>query len=205
MTRRDAVLLTAACGLGLAGCSDPPKPKAPEKPPEALSGRTAFFRMYGPARVWSPDIQVLRVSSIRVADVKDEPGKTGAWEAVFVSPSKRKSKTFTYSAVEAGGNLHKGFFSGLDDDWSGPSGQVMPFVVAALKVDSDEALATALKEKKVAAYAAKNPDKPKFYLLQYTKQFPDLTWRIVWGESVSSSDFSAFVDATTGQFLDIGR
>jgi len=43
--------------------------------------------------MWATDVQVLRLSSIRMDGVKDEPGKAGAWEAVFVSPGKLKSKT----------------------------------------------------------------------------------------------------------------
>ena len=41
-----------------------------------------------------------------------------------------------------------------------------------------------------------------FYLLEQTSRFPDLAWRIVWGESVSASKYSVFVDASTGEFLE---
>ena len=29
-----------------------------------------------------------------------------------------------------------------------------------------------------------------------------LTWRVIWGDSVSSSDYSVYVDATTGTYLE---
>jgi hypothetical protein len=135
--------------------------------------------------------------------VKDEPGKSGAWEATFVSPSKQKSKTFTYSVVEGPGNLHKDVFAGLDEDYRSPRGQATPWVIPAFKVDSDEAYATALK--KSADYMKKNPDKPMFYLLEQTPRYPDLAWRLVWGESVSSSNYSVYVDATTGEYLETMR
>ena len=33
-------------------------------------------------------------------------------------------------------------------------------------------------------------------------RFPDPTWRVIWGESVSASDYSVFIDATTGMLLE---
>jgi hypothetical protein len=197
------------CGLAtmFIGCSDAtkeaPKQKLPEKPPEAVTGRFAFYQMYPSARMWSPDIQALRLSSIQMEQVKNEPGKSGAWEAIFISPSKQKSKTFTYSVVEGSGNLHKGVFSGLDEDYTGPRGQAIPWVIPAFKIDSDAAYQTALK--KSAEYVKKYPDKPIFYLLEQTPRFPDLAWRVIWGQSVSTSNYSIYVDATTGEYLETMR
>jgi len=48
----------------------------------------------------------------------------------------------------------------------------------------------------------KYPDKPLSFILERTNLFPDLTWRVIWGESVSTSDYSVFVDATTGKYLE---
>jgi hypothetical protein len=90
-------------------------------------------------------------------------------------------------------------FAGPDESWSGPRGQQQPFLVQAIKVDSDEAYETAAK--KSADYIKKNPDKPVSFLAEFTNRFPDLAWRVIWGDSVSTSDYSVFVDATTGEFL----
>jgi hypothetical protein len=38
--------------------------------------------------------------------------------------------------------------------------------------------------------------------MEQTKRFPDVTWRVIWGESVGTSDYSVYVDATTGQYLE---
>src|SRR4051812_36710851 len=102
--------------------------------------------MYPSARVWSTDIQGLRLSSIRVEGVKHEPGKSGAWEASFVSQSKLKLKSFTYSVIVGPGNLHKDVFAGFDEDYRAPRGQATPWPIQALKIDSDEAYQTALKK-----------------------------------------------------------
>ena len=125
MTSLRAGILLGFATVFFAGCSSTSKEaqkKAPEKPPEAISGRSAFYKMYPTARMWANDVQALRLSSIRMDGVKDEPGKAGAWEATFISPSKLKSKTFTYSVVEGSGNLHKDVFAGFEEDFRNPRG-----------------------------------------------------------------------------------
>jgi len=188
--------------LFLSGCSDAPKPAAEKtapKPPEALTGRQAFQRMYPQARGWAPDAQPLQIVSLNLAQVKADQGKAGAWQVVFVSPSRGKAKTYTYSAVEAEGNLHEGVFGGIEEDYTA-RGDSSPFLMAAIKVDSDEAYKTAAE--KSADYMKKNPGKPVMFLMELTKRFPDVTWRVIWGGSVGTSDYSVYVDGTTGQYLE---
>src|SRR5947209_566201 len=118
MNRRS---LLCALPLMLAGCSSQPpvaEKKAPQKPPEPVSGRQALQQMYITARGWSADIQPLKLNSILLPDVKAEPGKAAAWQAIFVSASQSKARSYTYSVVESEGNLHKGVFGGLDQSWS---------------------------------------------------------------------------------------
>src|SRR3984885_8616205 len=98
----------APLALFLSASSDAPKTateKEPPKPPEALTGRQAFQRMYPQARGWAPDAQPLQISSLNLAQVKAGDGKAGVWQVVFVSPSLGKAKTYTWSAVEGDGNL----------------------------------------------------------------------------------------------------
>jgi hypothetical protein len=187
----------------LTGCSEAPKPATetksePEKPLEPLTGRQAFQQMYPAARAWAPDCQPLRLQSIRLSEVKAPNGKAGAWQCVFVSPSRGRAKTYSWSAIEASGNLHKGVFAGTEESYS-PSRQENPFLTAAIKVDSDEAYDTAAS--KNADYLKKNPDRPVNFLLELTPRFPNLAWRIFWGDSIGTSDSSIFIDATNGQYL----
>ena len=191
--------------LLLTGCSTeapPPEKKAAEKPPEPVTGRYALQNMYIAARAWAPDIQPLKVTSILLPEVKAVPGKAAAWQAIFVSPSQGKARSYTYSVVESEGNLHKGVFAGQDESWSG-GGSTKPFLMAAIKTDSDEVYQTALK--KGAEYDKKNPGKPITFLLEANPKFPDVSWRVIWGESVGTSSFSIFVDASTGQYLETMR
>jgi hypothetical protein len=192
----------AALLLVLAGCSTappPPQKKTEEKPAEPVTGRQALQQMSIAARGWAGDIEPIKVTCILLPEVKAEPGKAPAWQAIFVSASQGKARSYTYSVVESEGNLHKGVFAGLDENWSA-SGEAKPFPMAAIKVDSDQAYQTALKQG--AEYDKKNPGKPIIFLLEANKKFPDVSWRVIWGESVGTSAFSVFVDASTGQYLE---
>jgi hypothetical protein len=192
--------------LVLAGCSTEtpaPEKKAEVKPAEPVTGRQALQNMYIAARGWAADIQPIKITSLPLSEVKPTPGKAGAWQAIFVSPSQSKARSYTYSVVESEGNLHKGVFAGLDQSWSGSSGSTKPFLMAAIKVDSDDVYQTALK--KGAEYDKKNPGKPITFLLENNRKFPDVSWRVIWGESVGTSNFSVFVDASTGGYLETMR
>jgi len=189
--------------LLLAGCSEAPKTetaKQPEKAPEPVTGRQAFQMMYPQARRWAADAQPLELRSIHLAQVKSEKGKAGAWQAIFVSPSQGKSRTYTYSAVEAEGNLHQGVFGTIEEGYS-PQASSSPFLIAAIRTDSDQAYDTAAQ--KSQEYMQKNPGKPVSFLLELTNRYPGVTWRVIWGESVGTSDYSVFVDASTGAIVGI--
>jgi hypothetical protein len=192
-----------------SACSEaPPKvaEKAPEPPPEPISGSTAFFRMYTAARGWAADAQAIGMNSINLPEVKKVPGKAAAWQVKFVSQEKQKARPYTYSVIEAPGNLHKGVFALNEETWSGPRGPAKPFMIQALKVDSDAAYETALKKgKKAAEYIKANPDKGVVFLLEQTNKFFSLTWRVIWGESVGTSNYSVFVDASSGEYLETMR
>jgi hypothetical protein len=195
--------------LLLSSCSESPKPaekaKEPAKPPEPVTALTAVYRMYTQARSWAPDCKILRVGSLTLKEVKSQGGKSGAWEATFVSESSQRARRYTYSVVESpSSNLHEGVFGGSVDSWSA-TGQYKPFLIQAFKTDSTAAYETAMKDKKAAEYSAKHPEIPLLFLMEQTSRFPDPAWRVVWGESVSTSAFSVFVDAMTGNFLQITK
>ncbi len=207
-------LLTGAVAgalLVLSACSESPKKSADAKkeaapPPEPITGESAFFKMYAVARTWAPDCEGLVMRSIHLPVVKYVPGKAAAWEARFVSRAGRKARSYTFSVIEAEGNLHKGVFAGLEEGWSGPSGAQEPFSFQAVKKDTDAAYQTALeKGKKAKDYLQKNPDKKVFFILEKPKRLQSVTWRVLWGETVSTSNYSVYVDASTGNYLETMR
>jgi hypothetical protein len=195
--------LPLALALLLTSCSDSPTgtavKKAPEKPPEPVAGQSALYKMYQVARSWAPDCQVLKMNNIMLSEVPTVPrGKGAAWQATFVSAARNQARSYTYSIVESQGNLHKGVFAGLEEGWSGPRGVTGPFPIMAVKIETDAAYETALKQ--AGDYDKKNPDKPISFLLEKQNKFPDPVWRVIWGESVGTSNFSILIDASTGEF-----
>ena len=197
--RKLSLILGCALLLILTGCSESSQPekKEPPKPAEPVTGLTALFRMYQVARSWSSDIQVLKMNSIHLLEVPSVPGQAGAWEVTFTSASKGRARTYTYSAIESPGNLHQGVFAGPEQDLSA---QAQPFLIAAVKVDTDAAYKTALG--KAGEYDKKNPHLTISMLLERNKQYPNPAWRIIWGESVGTAGLSVFIDASTGEFLE---
>ncbi len=194
------LLLLSAC----SDVSEKPVAKAPPPPAEPVTGNSAFYKMYAAARGgFAIDLQPLRLTSIHLPQVKSVPGKAAAWQATFVSPSTQKAKSYSYSVIEAESNLHLGVFAGNDESWAGPRAPVQPFLIAALKVDSDAAYETAVKKGiKADKFIKEHPDMTVTFLLEQNKRFPDLSWRVIWGETVGTSNYSVFVDATTGAYLE---
>ena len=191
--------LSSVAGIGillLAGCtSETSKPVKPvEEPPKAITGRAAFYKMFPAARQWASDAQGIQLKSLALQEVTGPPGTAGAWQAIFASSSLHKIKTFTWSAVDAPGNLKQGVFQSDQGDFNGKLDQALPFFNQALQNDSDEAF-------KVLDVPA-NKGEPINFLLEFTPRFPDLAWRVIWGESVGTASKSGFVDASTGKVLD---
>lgn len=199
-SNRTAILFLTILTLLFAACSQtPPVAEKKAEPAKPVTGQSAFYKMYGVARGWAPDAQGLQLRSLPLQEVKSEVGKAGAWEATFVTLSRGRSRAYTYSVVEAGGNLHKDVFAGPEEVYSGASGQNQPFPAAAVKIDSDKAYAIALEHG--ADYAKKNPNMPISFMLEWTRRYQFPAWRVVWGESVASSGFSVFVDSAAGSYL----
>jgi hypothetical protein len=194
----------AILGLLLAGCSEAPpaEKKEAEKPLEPATGQSALYKMFQVARSWAPDAQVLKMNSMLLSQAPNPPvGRAAEWEATFTSAARSQARSYTYSVIEdLGVNLHKGVFAGPEESWSGPRGVNQPFTIAAVKADTDAAYKAALEQ--AADYDKKNPGKPITFLLEKTTKFPDPVWRVVWGESVGTSNFSIYVDASTGLFLE---
>lgn len=156
--------------------------------------------MYGSSRIWATDSMPLTIRSLSVPDVKLENGKASAWEVVFVSEMMARARTYTWSAVETE-SVHKGVFPGPQESWRG-GGPNQPFSPSLLKVDTTEALDAATKIS--AAYLNKPGQRPPVsYLLQYESatRFPNPVWRVLWGGSVSSAEYTVSVDATTGKVV----
>ena len=192
------VFLPIAAAVWLSACSDTPVGKTPEKPPEPVSGVHAFYQTYPQARAWAMDAQPVRVRSIDLSELKAIGGQAAAWEVMFASPSKGRSRIYTWSAVEAAGNIHKGVFAGHEESWQTGAAD-KPFLIQALKIDTPDALKTAIEHSDAYFKGGGVKPHPKFDL-ELTARYPDPVWRVYWGDSVSTAEWSVFIDAATGQY-----
>jgi hypothetical protein len=183
-------------------CSEPPKTPEPKteakkeapKPPEPVSGKTAFYGMYKPARTWASDLMPLSLANGEVPGMKNEAGKAAMWTAVFVSPSRREARIFSYSVVDQGTTIHKGITVGGAEPWSGPTAKSEPFQTTQFVIDSDVAYETA--SHKAAAWLKNHPGKSVSFYLGSASRFPAPVWYVLWGNN--KSGYSAYVNATTG-------
>jgi hypothetical protein len=191
---RSSFAVAAICAL-LTSCSEPPKPKEPEKPPVPVTGRYALQQMFIAARTWAQDLQILSMTSMHFTQVPGAIGKSGGWQVTFVSPSLQQSRIYTWAAADISMSIHKGVGEERPNAWSGGKS----FPIAAVRIDTDEAYQIAVK--KLAKYAEANPNMVITYQLQMNQQIPDAVWRIIWGENVATSSDSVLVDASSGQYM----
>jgi hypothetical protein len=182
----------------LSACSDAPVKKVPEKPPEPETGRQGFYKTFPQAHTWATDAQPIRVRSIELKELPADGGKAAAWEVTYASESKGRSRIYTWSAVEAEGNLHQGVFASGEESWRA-GGADKPFPIQALKIDTPEALQTAITHSVTYFKNIGSKPHPKF-VLEYTARYPNPSWRVYWGDSVSTAEWSVFVDAATGDY-----
>ena len=191
------ILFLMACGEPKT--TKPAKEAVPAPPSQPVTARFAFQRLSIQALVWAPDAQLLRIYSANLKEVPSVDGNYPVWHATFVSAQLKKVRSFSYSVVDSPGNARSGVLRGREESWLGPTGQAQPFPLQMLKVDSDDAYATAVKESK--AYIKKHPEMSIHFLLEYTPRFPLPAWRVSWGETLGSSEYTVFVDCTSGKYL----
>jgi hypothetical protein len=189
--------------LALSACSEAPKPAAkdateaktePAKAPEAVTAQLAFYEAYKPARTWATDLLALSVSSGEVPNIKNEGGKAGLWKIIFVSPSRKEARTFTYAVADSG-DIRKGITISDALPWAGATTTSSTFANSEFAVDSDAAYKTAVGE--ADAWLKKHPDeKAPSLRLGNASRFAAPVWYIMWG--TSKNGYAALVNATTG-------
>jgi len=189
--------------LLLSACSETPtetKVKEPEKPAAPITAQQAFRYTYPAARAWAGDSLPLRIRTINLTDVPSESGKAGAWELTYVSPSQQSARIYTWSAIEAPGNIHKDVFAGKPQTWSPSAGQEKPFAASVFRIDTPEALKSGMTAAK--DFLDKPGDKPPINLVaEFTGRFPNPVWLVLWGETAGLAKYTVFVDAATGQVV----
>jgi hypothetical protein len=197
-----AVILLAL----LAACSEdkPTEPVKPEvKGPELVTARTALQKVYVAARGWNQDARPYRLESSLTSDGNGHDGKSAVWRGSFASASRRSEKSYTWSGSAADGAPSRGINPGTEDTYSPTNSSTWVFDIAFLKIDSDQALATAQKHggDKIMEKA---PDTTVVYVCDWNHNTNELVWHVIYG-SREAAKLTVAVNASTGEFIRVEK
>ena len=193
----------------LTSClSEPEKPTEQAKPevkgPELLTARSAFQKVFVAARGWNQDARPYRIESVATSDGKGHDGKWAVWRAGFASAAQRLARTYTWSGSAAEGAPSRGVGFGVEDSYSPTNASMQTWDIQFLKIDSDQALATAQKHggDKVLE---KSPDVPVTFVCDRNRNSNQLIWHVIFGANRESSKLTVSVDASTGEFIRVEK
>jgi len=193
----------------LAGCtSEPEKPAAETKPenkgPELITARSAFQKLYVAARGWNQDARPYRISSVATSDGNGQDGKWAVWSGGFASPASRVAKTYTWSGSAADGAPARGINFGIEDSYSPTNASTQVWDMAFLKIDSDQAFATAQKHggDKIIE---KDPKTPITYICDWNHNTNELVWHVIYGTGREGAKLTVAVNASTGEFIRVEK
>jgi hypothetical protein len=203
-----AVLVLMLLTLLTACSSDSDKPAEPAKPevkgPELLTARSAFQKLYVAARGWNQDAKPYRLESTATSDGNGHDGKWAVWRCSFASATQRSAKAYTWSGSAADGAPPRGVNPGHEDSYSPSNSSTQVFDMAFLKIDSDQAFATAQKHggDKVLEKA---PDTPVIYVCDWNHNTNELTWHVIYGASREGAKLTIAVNASSGEFIRVEK
>jgi hypothetical protein len=193
----------------LSACSsDSNKPAEEAKPevkgPELLTARSGFQKLYIAARGWNQDARPYRIESVVTKDGNGRDGKWAAWRGGFASAAQRSAKTYVWSGSAAEGAPARGINPGIEDSYSPTNASTQTWDIQFLKIDSDQALATAQKHggDKVLEKA---PDTPVTYMCDWNHNTNQLIWHVTFGLNREGSKLTVSVDASTGEFIRVEK
>jgi hypothetical protein len=203
-----AVVLTMLL-LALASCSsEPSKPAEPAKleikTAELLTGRAGFQKAYIAARGWARDAQPYRIQSLPTSDGNGHDGKWAVWRSSFASPSMRSVKSYVWSGSVASDAPARGVNPGAEDNYSATNSSTQIFDTAFLKVDSDQAVATAQKHggDKILE---KSPNTVVTYICDWNRNTNELVWHVIYGTGRDASRLTVAVNASSGEFIRVEK
>jgi hypothetical protein len=207
LLKRFAVSAMTVAVLLLAGCSQASKPTVSEAsgtakeskgPPEPVTGKTAFWAMYTPARQWAKDLVLIRLTPKDVPGFKNEAGKAAMWQATFASPGAHQYRVYSYAIAAVPPDIYKGVVTRLPAPWGGATREAMPIDLSLFNVDSDAAYQAATADG--AVWLKKNRAKGlSSFALGDSDRFQVPVWLMMWGDK--KSGYLAFVDANSGKVL----
>ena len=202
-----AMFIATVLLAGLSACtSEPSKPaESASKGPELLAGRSAFQKAFVAARSWAPDGKPYRIESMVTTDGGNgQDGKWALWRSSFASTAQRSTKSYTWSGSGADGAPSRGVNPNPEDSYNPTNSSTQIFDVAFLKVDSDQAFATAQKHggDKIIE---KDPATAVTYMCDWNHNTNELIWHVIYGPNRESAKLTVAVNASTGEFIRVEK
>ena len=200
-----AVLVLLALFTACSSDSGKPAETKPEvKGPELITARSAFQKVYVAARGWNQDAKPYRLESTVTSDGNGQDGKWAVWRGSFASPTQRSVKSYTWSGSAADGAPSRGVNPGIEDSYSPTNSSTQVFDMALLKIDSDQAFATAQKHggDKILE---KEPNTPVIYVCDWNRNTNELIWHVIYGTARDASKLTVSVNASTGDFVRVEK
>ena len=190
MKRLALIVLSLAM---ISGCtSEPSQQQQKPQPPEAVTGRVAFQKLYISARGWAADAKPYQLQSSDVVDNNGADGKAVVWRAAFASATQHSSRPYVWSGIDSPDAPSRGVSPGPQDNYSPGNAFDLNF----LKVDSDKAYDVAQKHG-----GDKITGTPIIYLLDWAPGENKLVWHVIYGNSRDNAKLVVDVDATTAEFM----
>jgi hypothetical protein len=176
----------------LSGCTSAPPPEEKPQPPELVTGRSAFQKLYVSAHGWAGDAKPYQLESQVVGDNHGAEGKAVLWRAAFASEAQRSSRPYVWSGIDSPDAPSRGVSPGPEDNFTPGNA----FDVNFIKIDSDKAYQVAQKHGGEGIRGT-----PIIYLLDWAPGENKLVWHVIYGSSRNDARLVVDVDATTGEFL----
>lgn len=204
MIKLRVAMAVLVVGVGvLTGCSSQPSGPAEKpqpKPPEFLSGRSAFQQLYVAAHGWKHDAQPFRLESQATPDSNGQDGKSAVWRASFASAAGHTLKPYVWSGTSSPDAPDRGVSPGSENNYNPENASTLVFDIAYLKIDSDDALKVAQAHggDKVLQ---KEPGTPVLYVLDWSGPTSQLVWHVYYGSVRGDTKLKVNVDASTGEFI----
>jgi hypothetical protein len=178
----------AAAEPATGGSQSAQKTEAPAKP-SLFTARECFGRLQAMAMRWAPDAKPFLMESAVDPDSLGRDGKSPKWSAMFASPSRNATRTFTCSKT------------GIEAELETPySSAVIPFDAFLFKTNSDEAFKVA--QQHGGEGVLKRDDKlPVTYALQMSRGQSVPYWFVIYGSEMKNNKGVGVINATTGAFV----
>jgi hypothetical protein len=156
------------------------------------------------ARGWNQDARPYRLESSVTSDSNGHDGKSAIWRGSFASAAMHSEKSYLWSGSAAEGAPERGVNPGTEDSYSLTNSSTQIFDMAFLKIDSDQALATAQQHGGDKLFE-KDPATPVIYICDWNHNTNQLVWHVIYGTARDNAKLTVAVDASTGLFIRVEK